>query len=95
MTVTVTHNREEGRRDRWEREGEGTRKGAVGEGAGPPRLGAEGGEDGGQRDQREGGRGNGGGLEGNPANPRRPHNTGACDWPHVAMVAGAASTEGQ
>ena len=53
----------------------------------------EGGEDGGQRDQREGGRGNGGGLGGgNPALRESAPRSGACDWPRVAMVAGAAFT---
>ena len=53
----------------------------------------EGGEDGGQRDQREGGRGNGGGLGGgNPALRESAPRSGACDWPSVAIVAGAAFT---
>ena len=53
----------------------------------------EGGEDGGQRDQRERGRGNGGELGGgNPALRESAPRSGACDWPRMAMVAGAAFT---
>ena len=36
MIVTVTHNNEEGRQDGRPRGGEATRKGALGEEAGPP-----------------------------------------------------------
>ena len=70
VTVTVTHNREEGRQDGWQQEGEGIGKMVVrrtrgkearGEWAGPPPR-IEGRNDGGQRDQRERGRVNGGGL---------------------------------
>ena len=51
-----------------------------------------GGQDGGHREQREGGRGTGGGG-GNLALRKLALGLGACDWPRLAMVAGAASTE--
>ena len=65
MAVTVTHNREERRRDGWQGEREATAKGVGGEGVRPlPKTGAERGEDDAQRDQREGDNGNGGRLGG-------------------------------
>ena len=97
VTVTVTHNREERRRDgRHQRTGRTERGDGGGqearEGADPPPM-TEGGEDGGQRDHREGGRGNGGGLGGwEPGARESAPRLGACDWPRVAMVARAAFT---
>ena len=42
VIVTVTHNGEEGRQDGWQRQGDGTGKGAVGEEAGLlPRTGGK------------------------------------------------------
>ena len=93
MTMTLTHNKEEGGRDGWQGEGEATGKGVVGEGADPPPRTS--GEDGGQRDQREGCKGIGGGPEGNLVLCESAPRSGACDWPRVAMVAWMASTEVQ
>ena len=46
VTVTPTHNSEQGRRDGWQGEGKATGKGAGREGAGlPPRTRVEGAED--------------------------------------------------
>ena len=62
------------------------------EGASPPPT-TEGGEDGGQRDQRVGARGMAAGWGvGNPTLRECAPRSGACDWPRVAMVAGAAFT---
>ena len=102
MTVTVTHNREERRRDGWRREGGATENGddngtrrrrARGERGGRPpannrgwrRWWTEGLEGRGQREWRRAG---GLGTRFRESAPR----SGACDWPRVAMVAGAAFT---
>ena len=90
MTGTVTHTR----RDGWQGEGKARGKCSRQEGASPPpRTGAvrEKVVDGGTRGKGAGGMVAGCGvwnLAGCESAPR----AGACDWPLVAMVAGAAST---